>query len=110
MSMKEFVEDFKTMIKTKSFSPFNEKYIKPAARKSKEIIKKAFVGTKNAIAKYTPKIVAGIKTIIAKIKALIAKVLKKDDKATKNAETTAKASGAATPTAAPTPAPTSPTT
>lgn len=53
MGMKEFIADFKEMVKTKDISKVNERYLKPAYKKSKE----AAIVTKDLIVKYTPIVV-----------------------------------------------------
>lgn len=57
MTMKEFISDFKEMVKTKNVATFNLKYVQPALEKSKE----AAIATKDTIVKYTPVVVDAAK-------------------------------------------------
>lgn len=50
MSMKDFIADFKEMVKTKDMTKVNQKYLKPAFEKTQE----AAVIAKDFVVKYTP--------------------------------------------------------
>jgi hypothetical protein len=57
MGAKEFVDDFKEMLKTKDMTKFNQKYTKPAM----EQVKKGAIVAKDAAVKYTPVVVDAAK-------------------------------------------------
>lgn len=57
MTMKEFIDDFKAMLKTKNTDVFNQKYVQPTLEKSKEVA----ANTQEVVAKYTPIVVDAAK-------------------------------------------------